>query len=404
MNKKNITNVTTTMLLLLFMCFSIIGCDDDNKDIVVPENWVTVPSEPLSISYKGGDLSCNYTLAPGLNPSVVYVISSELWASGYIDYDQEKGHNVLKIKVKESEIIEKREAKFTLCYDDKHQTEISVTQTPAPPILVTNIITDNIPTDVRMNEKLNLNEYTSVLPTNASNKTLRFVVAEGSEDKITINEEGILSCQKGGEATINVMTTDASNITSQVTITVKSEILFDRSGWTVSTSVRYELSNGETLNYVGDYSATLARQSGNPEALFDDNHNTYFCVVKSDKKSFTPSTGKYKGIAFTPTPNEPLYFIVDMKSKQQFNYFYLGHRGDNTGTGLRVSKVKVYGSNNGNDFTPLGDEITINKTENTTYPIPVSTYRYIKIEYSEWESGGTTLQVAEFNLGMNYSI
>lgn len=75
MNKKNITNVTTTMLLLLFMCFSIIGCDDDNKDIVVPDNWVTVPSEPLSISYKGGDLSCDYTLAPGLNPSVVYVIS-----------------------------------------------------------------------------------------------------------------------------------------------------------------------------------------------------------------------------------------------------------------------------------------------------------------------------------------
>ena len=53
MNKKYAMNVTTTMLLLLFMCFSITGCNDDDKDVTVPDNWVTVPSDPLTIGYRG---------------------------------------------------------------------------------------------------------------------------------------------------------------------------------------------------------------------------------------------------------------------------------------------------------------------------------------------------------------
>lgn len=404
MNKKYAMNVTTTMLLLLFMCFSITGCNDDDKDVTVPDNWVTVPSDPLTIDYKGGDLSCDYTLAPGLDASVVYVISHELWASGYIDYDQEKNLNVLKIEVEESELIEEREAKFTLCYDDKHQTEISVIQAPAPPTMVTEIITDNIPVSIRMNETLNLNDYTSVLPSNASYKTLRFTVAEGSEKIISISADGILSCKTGGNATINITTTDGSNITTTATITIENNILFDRKNWTVSTSANYTLSTGGTLNYIGDYNNNLPGQTGEPEAMFDGSSKTYFAILKAEKSSFAPNAGKYKGVTFSQTPGGSLYFIVDMKEQQKFNYFYIGHRSDNTTSGLRVSKVKIHGSNDGSTFTQIDNEITLNKTQNINYPVTTSTYRYVKIEYSAWESASSTLQIAEFNLGMNYAL
>ena len=91
-----------------------------------------------------------------------------------------------------------------------------------------------------------------------------------------------------------------------------------------------------------------------------------------------------------------------MKEQQKFNYFYIGHRSDNTTSGLRVSKVKIHGSNDGSTFTQIDNEITLNKTQNINYPVTTSTYRYVKIEYSAWESASSTLQIAEFNLGMMY--
>lgn len=407
MNKKNVMNVTTAMLLLLFMCFSITGCnDDDNKDVVVPENWATVSADPLTIGYKGGDLSCDYTLASELDASVVYVISHELWASGFIDYDQEKGHNVLKIKVEESEIIEEREAKFTLCYDDNHQIEISITQAAAPPTLVSEIITGNIPATIRMNETLNLNEYTSVLPTNASYKTLRFTVAEGSEDKITISEEGILSCQAGGEATINIATTDGGNVTATATILIENDILFDRKGWTATTSITYTFPDGSTLNYAGDNVGGV--ETGKPEDMFDGKTTTYLALVKTDKaRSWKCTAGENNGKTFTSNAGDPMFFVVDMKEEKTFNYFYYGHRTGGGSAYLYAQKVKVYGSNDNTNFTQIGSEIELAQNAMPqVYPLSeVVTYRYVKVEYTLYNTAsGNTLQTGEFNLGMNYSL
>ena len=248
------------------------------------------------------------------------------------------------------------------------------------------------------------NEYTSVLPSNASYKTLRFTVAEGSEKIISISADGILSCKTGGNATINITTTDGSNVTTTATITIENNILFDRKDWKVSTSANYTLSTGGTLNYIGDYNNNLPGQTGEPEAMFDGNSKTYFAILKAEKSSFAPNAGKYKGVTFSQTPGGSLYFIVDMKEQQKFNYFYIGHRSDNTTSGLRVSKVKIHGSNDGSTFTQIDNEITLNKTQNINYPITTSTYRYVKIEYSAWESASSTLQIAEFNLGMNYAL
>lgn len=79
---KNITNILA-VILLLFAGFFITACDDE-ETVVVPDNWVTVSTDPMTIGYEGGSLSCDYVLANGLDASVVYVINHENWCSGYV--------------------------------------------------------------------------------------------------------------------------------------------------------------------------------------------------------------------------------------------------------------------------------------------------------------------------------
>ena len=58
---KNITNILA-VILLLFAGFFITACDDE-ETVVVPDNWVTVSTDPMTIGYEGGSLSCDYVLA-----------------------------------------------------------------------------------------------------------------------------------------------------------------------------------------------------------------------------------------------------------------------------------------------------------------------------------------------------
>ena len=68
---KKITNIWVVTLLLLFVGVFVAACDNDEKTVVVPDNWVTVSTEPMSIDYEGGSLTCDYRLAEGLDASVV---------------------------------------------------------------------------------------------------------------------------------------------------------------------------------------------------------------------------------------------------------------------------------------------------------------------------------------------
>ena len=71
------------MILLLFAGFFVAACDDE-ETVVVPDNWITVSTDPMTIGYEGGSLTCDYTLAKGLDASVVYIINHESWCLGYI--------------------------------------------------------------------------------------------------------------------------------------------------------------------------------------------------------------------------------------------------------------------------------------------------------------------------------
>jgi hypothetical protein len=363
-------------IILLSLLLGIGACKDE-KAVTVPDNWVTLPEgNTLAIGYEGGNLTCPYTLAEGLNAGYVYVINSDSWCNAYIDGGK------LQIKVGASNIIETRESVLKLIYDNDHQADVTVTQQAAPPTPVDSIDCSGMPESVFITETIDLNALIIALPEKASNRRLAFTIAEGSEELVSITD-GILRGVAKGEAIINVATTDGTGLTAQVELTVIGNILFDRTNWTVTTSVNY--------GYCPD------NATGLPEHMFDGLTTTFFSMVKPGK-SFKATDGKTYS---TPAGHVP-YFIVDMKEEKTFNYYQWGHRSSNTYTYLRIHRVKLYGSHDGTTFTEIVAEVAMSPTAAgiQTYPIPESTYRYVKVEYTYWETtSGSSIQVAEFNLG-----
>lgn len=370
--KKNITNILTITLLLLFTGFSVVSCDDDEA-VVIPDNWVTVSTTPMTIGYEGGSLTCDYTLAAGLDATVPYIINHENWCTGYI-----KDGKIL-IDVTLSEDINGRTAKMSLIYDENHQVDLTVEQGKAPVVPVESIDKSAMPESININETLDLNTVIKVLPAKASYKKLAFTIAEGSEGLIELTEAGVVKGVAAGFAQINAAATDESGVTEVITLEIIGDIVLDRTNWTVSTFAKY--SNGQ--NYVTD------NNTGKPEHILDGNPGTYLSMVKPGK-----TYGIYVG---TTDPN----FTVDMKETQTFNYFYWLHRNQNPSY-LQVLSVDIYGSNDNVNFEKLNNEtITFmeNFYENQYFDIPESTCRYVKVQYRSYSSGGSSAQVAEFGLG-----
>lgn len=370
--KKNITNILTITLLLLFTGFSVVSCDDDEA-VVVPDNWVTVSTTLMTIGYEGGSLTCDYTLAAGLDATVPYIINHENWCTGYI-----KDGKIL-IDVTLSEDINGRTAKMSLIYDENHQVDLTVEQGKAPVVPVESIDKSAMPESININETLDLNTVIKVLPAKASYKKLAFTIAEGSEGLIELTEAGVVKGVAAGFAQINAAATDESGVTEVITLEIIGDIVLDRTNWTVSTFAKY--SNGQ--NYVTD------NNTGKPEHILDGNPGTYLSMVKPGK-----TYGIYVG---TTDPN----FTVDMKETQTFNYFYWLHREQNPSY-LQVLSVDIYGSNDNVNFEKINNEtITFmeNFYKNQYFDIPESTYRYVKVQYRSYSSGGSSAQVAEFGLG-----
>lgn len=370
---KKITNIWVVTLLLLFVGVFVAACDDDEKTVVVPDNWVTVSTEPMSIDYEGGSLTCDYRLAEGLDASVVYIVNHASWCSGYIEDGK------IMVDVALSEDINGRTAKMSLTYDENHQVELVVEQGKAPAVLVEGIDKSAMPESININETLDLNTAIKVLPANASYQDLIFTLAEGSDAFVELSETGVIKGIAAGEVTINVAAVDDSGVTDVITLEIIGDIRLDRDSWTVATFAKY--ANGQ--NYVTD------GNTGKPEDILDGKQNTYLSMIKPGK-----SMSGYEG---TTDPN----FTVDMQEAQTFNYFYWQHRKQNNGF-LQVLSVDIYGSNDNVSFTKINDEV-ISIVEDLYdiqyFNIPESTYRYVKVQYRSYSSGGSSAQVAEFGLG-----
>lgn len=374
---RNVTNIWTIMVLLLCTGFFTVSCSDDEKEVVVPDNWVTVSTDLMTVGCEGGSLTRDYTLAEGLDAKVVYVVSSESWCSAYI----EKGK--IMIDVAESDDINGRTAKMFLTYDEKHKVELTVEQGKAPVVLAESIDVSAVPETVDINETLDLNALVNILPVNASYKELNFTIADGSEF-IELSEAGIVRGLAVGTAHINVATVDDSGVTAVITLQVAGTIKLDRTSWTVSTYITY----ASGLNYVPDNAFV-----GKPECILDGKTGTALLMVKPGK-----NMNGYQA----PAGENP-YFTVDMNEKQTFNFLYWQHRESNGNNNFQVLTLNIYGSNDGTNFTKINEEpvaTALNVFTEQILDIPESTFRYVRIEYLTFSSGGNAAQVVEFGLGL----
>jgi hypothetical protein len=224
---------------------------------------------------------------------------------------------------------------------------------------------------------------------------------------------------------------------SIATTIVMAQTDIDRTNWTVTTQTQDAERN--PYGYMWDGGTKDAPVTGLPEHMFDGQTGSYLSLVKPG--------GSYGGI--TPPTDFTPSFIIDMQTAQEFDYIKWNHRygsyGSVSGNNynyLRVYGVVLEGSNDGADFTkiapaaPAGTDPDIvwipqagsyiggaQAQDDAAHTIPVakSTYRYIKVNLTvqsknygtdegkyqhpddpgEGSTGGNTMQIAEFGLGLS---
>ena len=156
----------------------------------------------------------------------------------------------------------------------------------------------------------------------------------------------------------------------------------DRTDWTVTTSI------------IGVPDATIGGDK--PEYIIDESPITAFSFIKPGRS--------YEGVSGPPDyiPS----FMIDMKEKQEFNYFtYLHRTSGNSIEWLRARKISFYGKNTEEEsFMPIVENIVIDPVENKD-EIKVSfdkvEYRYLQLIINDWNrESGSTIQVADFSVGV----
>ncbi len=246
-----------------------------------------------------------------------------------------------------------------------------------------------------LDERINLNKVFTILPSNVNerNRTLSYNIVSGSDVvRIDVVNNQLITIG-GGTAVIEVIT--KNEISKEFTIHVDPEIQdLTRTFWEVETSILY----GTGLNYVVDGA------TGKPEDMFDDNGATFLSLVKPGK-TFSGSTG----------PEGTLnYFVVDMQVETKFNSLRWNHRSNHASTYLRVWGIKMEGSNDGENWEIINENIELPNTKGAAdgndtkrYDIALGAeyeYRYVKVTLTKWSdnsggsTSGSTMQIGEFGL------
>lgn len=348
----------------------------------VPVTGLKVPNEVSVQERKTFNLAEKVTVLPGNadDSSLLYTIADETIAT--VD------ENGIVTGVKEG------------------STTLTVTSVANPEVTKTvpvNVVSDIKVTEIKLNavsklngktvgvgQIFNLSSAIKIMPENASNKTLTYTV-EGDAGVLSVDADGVVKTLADGTAKVKIATTDESGVQAEVELTVDHTVtLFERSLWTVETSIVYA---NDGKSYVTDGS------TGMPEHMFDGKGDTFLSLVKPGK-----NYGKY----YAESIDTPLFFVVDMGAQMEFDYFKWAHRSGNSNNFLRTWGITMYGSNDGENFALIEENIDIphaNYTDIIEIDVPQSDYRYIKVQFVKWSdnSGGSTsggtIQTAEFNVG-----
>ncbi len=189
--------------------------------------------------------------------------------------------------------------------------------------------------------------------------------------------------------------------------------VYDRSSWTVTTQT------------IDDYGHVPDGETGKPEHILDGVGSTFLSLVKPGK-SYKPNeeVEYFESAGFIPG------FTVDTKQNTPFDHILWQHRAVNSFNFLRVFAIDLEGSDDGEEFTPIVENLWIpNKAGYSSgagvpdpdiyqIAVPQSNYRYIRANYVVWSdvyeggmfpeedplftedgaASGSTVQVAEFGL------
>lgn len=348
------------------------SCTINVKPIVV--NKINVPSE---ITMKYGtviDLKERIKITPAIaNCELTYSIADEDIATidneGVITAGLNGGNTIITITTTDGSNIS--ETVNLTVEGKKFITEI---------ILPADLVESK---DFTVGQALNIAKFTTVLPEDAEEpEKIKYSIKEGDK-YVSVTEDGTVTCNAEGTATIIAEATDGNKdkVTSEITINViaAGNGWFERALYTVDTSCRY--SDG--LNYIPD------GNTGKPEHILDGNFSTYLSVKKPEAQD-------------PGNPEKEIFFIVDLGGITTFNTVGYEHRHLNNT--LAASKIEISGSNDGNLFTIIKNDVEVPYSA-TPYSIELGTqnYRYIKVKATDWipytGSTGSSLQVAEFNIG-----
>ena len=143
---------------------------------------------------------------------------------------------------------------------------------PSNPVLATSISLNNTSAEINTGETLQLTA--TVLPSNATNKTVTWTTSNSSV--ATVSSTGLVTAKAVGNATITARTTDGSNLSASCSVTVKQSSVLATSISLSKTSA--EINTGGTLQLTATVLPSNATNkvvtwsSSNPTiASVDDN-------------------------------------------------------------------------------------------------------------------------------------
>jgi len=273
-------------------------------------------------------------------------------------------------------------------------------------ILITDVILNSKLNNITLGvgEKINLNAATWVLPSNVNviNRRLNFEILDGDGVVSIDTATNTLTALSGGSSLIQV--TSKNGISKQFTVNVDAAKKDLTSAlWTISTSILYSTGNGYVLDGT----------TGSPYDMLDESSTaTYLSLTKPGKtyNNCASPAGTY------------LYFVVDMQFPYKFNSIRWNHRTTNNYVYLRIWGISVEGSNDGENWDTISDNIRIPNTYELSandinsnvqdlarhdLALPGTfEYRYVKVTITNWSdnsggsTSGSTLNVAIFGLSM----
>lgn len=232
---------------------------------------------------------------------------------------------------------------------------------------------------------LDLSEYITVLPQNATNPLLTM---ESSNSDIALFDEkygSILYLLAEGKATITIKTTDGTNIIKSIELDILSKnaeiefVSLDRTNWIITPSHTPVPDTG-----IG---------GNNPTYLFDNDINTGLSLYKPNKEG---------------TPKDAVVgFTIELPTATSISAFRLTHRKFGY---IRLSPfaIDLLGSNDGENFTVIQKGMPTpyvagSSEIEVTRILPLGStleYKFIKVVYSDYDgANGNTVQVMEFELG-----